>query len=107
MDEITKHYFTIGEVSDQLGLSPSLIRFWEQEFPVLHPKKNRKGNRVYTARDIETLKRIRYLLKEQKYTIKGAQERLENEGDKVDVEIKLRETLLKLRAFLGELKKGI
>lgn len=107
MSEITKHYYTIGEVSDMLGLSPSLIRFWEQEFPALNPKKNRKGNRVYTQRDIEMLKRIRYLLKEQKYTIKGAQERLEQEGDKVDVEIKLKETLKKLRAFLGELKKGL
>lgn len=104
---IQKQYYTIGEVAKELDLSASLIRFWETEFKEINPKKNRKGNRVYTPKDIETLKRIRYLLKIRKYTIKGAKERLKHEQEKIDQEVHLRETLLKLRRFLTEIKESL
>jgi len=106
-EPISKQYYTIGEVARELDLTTSLIRFWETEFREVNPKKNRKGNRVYTQRDIETLRKIHYLLKVKKYTIKGAKERLRLEHKDVEQEVQLRETLLKLRAFLLELKESI
>ena len=106
-EKISKQYYTIGEVARELDLTTSLIRFWETEFREINPKKNRKGNRVYTPKDIETLQQIRYLLKTKKYTIKGAQERLRLEQKEVDQEVKMRETLLKLRSFLLELKESL
>lgn len=67
-----KYYFSIGEVAKMFNLSISNIRFWEQEFEILRPKKNRKGDRFFTRQDIENLKIIHHLLKEKGYTIEGA-----------------------------------
>lgn len=106
-DHIVKQYYTIGEVARELDLTTSLIRFWETEFREINPKKNRKGNRVYTVKDIETLQQIRYLLKEKKYTIKGAKERLRLEHKSLEKELQVRNTLLKLKAFLLELKESL
>ena len=106
-EPIVKQYYTIGEVAKKLDLSASLIRFWETEFREISPKKNRKGNRVYTQKDIDTLDRIRYLLKVKKYTIKGAKERLRSDWQEIEQEVQIRETLLKLRAFLLELKESL
>ncbi len=106
-DVIKKQYFTIGEVAKQLDLTTSLIRFWETEFREVNPKKNRKGNRVYTTKDIEVLRQIRYLLKNKKFTIKGAKERLKQEQKQLEQELQMRETLLKLRSFLLELKESL
>ncbi|GAB4411849.1 MAG: MerR family transcriptional regulator [Bacteroidia bacterium] len=106
-DDIQKQYYTIGEVARELNLSTSLIRFWETEFREIAPRKNRKGNRVYTRKDIETLMKIQYLLKDKKYTIKGARERLKAEHQQVEREMQMRDTLLKLRTFLLELKDSL
>jgi DNA-binding transcriptional MerR regulator len=106
-DNISKQYFTIGEVARELDLTASLIRFWETEFREINPKKNRKGNRVYTLRDIETIRKIHFLLKVKQYTIKGAKERMRLEIKEVEHEVHLRETLLKLQAFLLELRESI
>ncbi|MEM6344936.1 MAG: MerR family transcriptional regulator [Bacteroidota bacterium] len=104
---IPKQYYTIGEVAKELDLTTSLIRFWETEFREINPKKNRKGNRVYTPKDIEILRKIHYLLKVKKYTIKGAKERIRKDQKGIEEELQLRETLLKLRAFLLELKESL
>lgn len=104
---IPKQYYTIGEVAKELDLSTSLIRFWETEFREINPKKNRKGNRVYTPRDITLLKQIHYLLKIKKYTIKGAKERMRHDAKSIEEELLVRETLLKLRGFLLELKESL
>lgn len=106
-EEIKKQYYTIGEVARELDLTTSLIRFWETEFREVNPKKNRKGNRMYTPKDINTLRKIRYLLKEQKFTIKGAKERMGKDPEKIDSEILTKETLLKLQSFLLELKESL
>lgn len=106
-EDIKKQYYTIGEVARELDLTTSLIRFWETEFREVNPKKNRKGNRMYTPKDIETLRKIRYLLKEQKFTIKGAKERMGNDPGKIDGEILTKETLLKLQSFLLELRDSL
>lgn len=70
--EITKLYYTIGEVADMFEVNTSLIRFWESEFDVLKPKKNNKGNRLFTPKDIENFKLIYGLVKEQGLTLEGA-----------------------------------
>ena len=70
--EIKKKYFTIGEVAKNLKLSTSQIRFWETEFKELNPKKNSKGSRKFTEKDIVVLKEIQSLLKNKKFTIDGA-----------------------------------
>jgi DNA-binding transcriptional MerR regulator len=104
-DDIQKKYYTIGEVADMLDVKPSLIRFWETEFTQLSPRKNRKGNRTYTEEDIATLRTIYYLVKERKYTLKGAQDKLKQNPKDLEYEQRTRETLLKVRGFLAELKE--
>jgi DNA-binding transcriptional MerR regulator len=102
---IKKKYYSIGEVADMLNVKPSLIRFWETEFPQLAPRKNRKGNRTYNEADIELLKTIHYLVKDRKYTLKGALEKLKTNPKDIEYEQRTRETLLKVRGFLAELKE--
>ncbi len=106
-DYISKQYYTIGEVAKELDLTTSLIRFWETEFKEVNPKKNRKGNRVYTPKDIEVIKKIHYLLKVKQYTIKGAREQLQNADETIVAELQTRDTLLKVRSFLLELKDSL
>jgi DNA-binding transcriptional MerR regulator len=103
-DDIKKQYYTIGEVSEQLDLPQSQIRFWETEFDEIKPKKNRKGNRMYTEKDIEVLENIKFLLKIKKYTTKGAQEALKSNKQSVSQERQMRETLIKMKEFLLNLK---
>lgn len=71
-----KAYYSIGEVCDLSGLKPHVLRYWETQFDVLHPTKNRAGNRVYRPKDIELILLVRHLLYERKYTIDGARQKL-------------------------------
>jgi DNA-binding transcriptional MerR regulator len=73
---LRKLYFTIGEVSEQLGIPAHVLRYWESEFPQLRPKKGRAGNRVYQERDLATIARIKSLLYDQRFTIAGAKVQL-------------------------------
>ena len=77
--EIKKKYFTIGEVANNLNLSTSQIRFWETELDELNPKKNSKGSRKFTEKDINVLKTIQSLLKNKKFTIDGAKKIIKKE----------------------------
>lgn len=70
--ENKKLYYSISEASDFLGLQANTLRYWETEFSVLAPAKNRGGNRVYNKKDIEIAEKIKYLLYEEEFTIKGA-----------------------------------
>jgi len=80
--EIEKIYYSVGEVSEMFGLNPSHIRYWEQQFEALKPFKNKKGNRLFTKEDIETIRLINHLVKERGLTIKGARQKLkENRED--------------------------
>lgn len=107
LEEIKKKYYSIGEVASMLEVKPSLIRFWESEFPQLKPRKNRKGNRIYTEKEIDQLKQIYYLVKVRKYTLKGAKEKLKQNPKDLEYEQKTRETLLNVRSFLEELKNNL
>jgi len=78
MDEpiAKKVYYSIGEVCDLTGLKPHVLRYWETQFGVLNPTKNRAGNRVYRPKEIEIILLVKHLLYEKKYTIEGANNRL-------------------------------
>ena len=77
--EIEKIYYSIGEVAEQFNVAPSLIRFWESEFDLIQPKKNRKGNRQFTKEDIENVRTIYHLVKQKGFTLQGAKEMLRND----------------------------
>ena len=97
-----KRYYSIGEVASKFNVNPSLIRFWEQEFKILNPKKNSRGNRKFTHKDINAINKIYFLLKEKGYTIQGAKDYINNEkaSDKLDIVNKLKlikEKLIEIR----------
>lgn len=74
--KLTKLYYSIGEVSEMFDVNASLIRFWEKEFAVLKLKKNKKGNRLFTVKDIHNLERIYDLVKNKGFTLDGAKRKL-------------------------------
>ena len=104
---IEKKYYTIGEVADMLNVATSLIRFWEGEFDIIKPKKNRKGNRQFTKDDINNVKLIYHLVKEKGYTLQGAKEMLKNNNETIKDKMQMIESLRKVRAFLVEIKEDL
>jgi len=98
-----KLYYSIGEVSDIVGYDPHVLRYWEQEFDVLSPRKNRAGRRIYTEEDVEVVERIRHLLKDEKYTIEGARQAIRRDDEREA----LKDDLRSLRSFLTELRDQI
>ena len=76
--KLTKLYYTIGEVADMFKVNTSLIRFWEKEFSIIQPKKNKKGNRLFTPKDIANFDRIYDLVKIKGYTLEGAKKALKS-----------------------------
>tara|TARA_B110000967_G_scaffold194287_1_gene222669 strand:+ start:1070 stop:1405 length:336 start_codon:yes stop_codon:yes gene_type:complete len=103
--KITKLYYSIGEVSKIFGVNNSLIRFWEKEFSIIKPKKNRKGNRYFTEKDIENFKIIFHLVKERGYTLDGAKKKLrENKTDTVN-NVEIVSTLQEIRAQLVAIRE--
>ena len=103
--EIKRKYFSIGEVASLLNVNTSLIRFWESEFEFINPKKNKKGLRKYTNEDINKLKKIYSLLKEERFTIDGARKHLKR--NKNSSENNVVSKLEKLKNQLIEIKKKI
>jgi len=86
-DRIAKReYFSIGEVCEMSGLKPHVLRYWETQFKELSPSKNRAGNRVYRAREIKLIELVKHLLYEEKYTIDGARQKLDQMRDDGDLE---------------------
>ncbi len=102
--EIEKIYFTIGEVAERFEVATSLIRFWESEFSILHPKKNKKGNRQYTKNDIEKIKLIYHLVKDRGFTLNGAKEMLKKDPEELQSKLDAIESLKNVKKFLLELK---
>ena len=101
---IEKLYYSISEVSEITQLKQYVLRYWETEFSMLHPKKNRAGNRSYRQADIDTILKIKDLLYNQKYTIDGARERLK--AGNVDVPTSDVNTL-KYRKLVKSIKKEL
>ncbi len=102
--EIEKIYYSIGEVAELFSVAPSLIRFWESEFELIQPKKNRKGNRQFTKEDIENVRTIFHLVKEKGFTLQGAKEMLKNNTQEVKDKMEIYESLKRIRQFLVEVK---
>ncbi len=104
--EDLKKWFTVTEVSEMLDIPSTVLRYWETEFEQLKPRKNKYGKRMYNHEDIELLKKLHYLLRVKKYTIKGAKDALENQENEIGFQIKARELLLKFKKILeGMLNK--
>ena len=105
-----KLYYSMGEVTEMFDVEASLIRYWCSQFTCLRPKRNAKGNRLFTPQDIERLKRIHHLLKEKKMTIEGAQKAMRKrniEAEKNDSDITLLEQLQSLRAMLVDMRNNM
>ena len=101
-----KQYYSIGDVAGMFSENISLVRYWANEFTVLKPKKNKKGDRFFRPEDVKNLKLIHHLLRERKYTLEGAKEFLKNNksaGEKHD----LTASLEKIKLFLLELKNNL
>jgi DNA-binding transcriptional MerR regulator len=97
----------MGEASAMLALPPSVLRFWEKEFEYLKPKKTGKGNRLYTAEDLEQLRLIKHLLREEGYTIAGAREYLKKNRGRALEKVRLLHDLQSMRSFLESLKNNL
>ena len=102
--EIEKIYYSIGEVAEQFNVAPSLIRFWESEFDLIQPKKNRKGNRQFTKEDIENVRTIYHLVKQKGFTLQGAKEMLKSDTQSVRDKMEIYDSLKKIRQFLVEVR---
>lgn len=100
---IEKKYFSIGEVAEMMNVATSLIRFWESEFDIIKPKKNRKGNRQFTREDIENVKVIYHLVKEKGYTLQGAKDLLKSNDAAVKDKMEMLAKLKEIRYFLSEI----
>lgn len=104
---IEKLYYSIGEVAELFEVNPSLIRYWEKEFDGLKPRKNKKGDRIFTKEDLDQLRIIYHLVKERGYTLHGAKEKIRQNRDDVSRTVEITDTLNRLKAFLLELKKDL
>jgi DNA-binding transcriptional MerR regulator len=104
-----KIYFSIGEVARFFGVSTSLIRYWEDEFPQITPRKNGKGDRRYNKQDIEKVAKIYELIKEKGFTIRGAQSFLAEKTDRPErkEEFSVKDKLLEIKSFLVNLKSEL
>ena len=95
-----KLFYSIGEVASMLGEQTSAVRYWEKEFDIIKPKKNRKGNRLFTPSDVENLKIIHYLLKERGMTIAGVKMKMSDNPQNLKNNHKVIESLLRIKETL-------
>ena len=105
--KIEKVYYSISEVAELFDVNQSLIRFWEKEFDILKPQKNKKGNRLFTKNDLENLKLIYHLVRERGYTLQGAREKLKQNRENVVNTVQMISSLNRVKEFLLELKKEL
>lgn len=102
-----KLFYSIGQVAEMFNVNTSLIRFWEKEFNIIKPKRNKKGNRLFSKADVDNFHIIFHLVKERGYTLDGAKEKLKvNKSDTTD-QVEVIKTLKKLKAFLLEIKNDL
>lgn len=102
-----KIYYSMGEVSEMFDVNPSLIRFWEQKFTILKPDKNKKGNRLFTQQDVDNLKLIYHLVKENGMTLAGAQKRLKENREGIERNLEIIERLQGVKALLLEVRQEL
>ena len=108
LTDMDKLFYTIGEVAAVLGESPSLVRFWSNSFPkYIKPQRNAKGNRLFTAEDIDTFKQIHLLVKQQGLTLDGVTKKLAADRRTVDTRVKALDSLKEIRRQLVEVRKAL
>jgi DNA-binding transcriptional MerR regulator len=105
LSNLTKVYYTIGEVSDILGAAPSQLRYWESEFTQLRPAKNNRGERKFTKKEIEIADQILFLLKERGFTVEGAKKELQGYNTQKKEKESVIKTLYSLKKRLEDFKK--
>ena len=100
-----KIFYTIGEVAAMFRVNTSLIRFWEQEFDIIQPQRNKKGNRLFTRKDVDNFQIIYHLVKEKGYTLQGAKEQLRAKPvDAGTARMEIAGSLRQLKSMLLELR---
>ena len=102
-----KLYYSIGEVAKMFDVNTSLIRFWEKEFEILKPKKNKKGNRLFTREDIENLHIIYHLVKERGMTLKGAKKKMRENKEDTEHNFEIIKSLENIREMLIEVRESL
>ncbi len=102
-----KLYYSIGEVAEMLGEHKSAVRFWENEFDIIKPKKNKKGNRMFTQSDIDNLKIIHHLLREKGMTISGVKKKMHDNPENERKNLEVIRSLQKIRTMLVEIRDGM
>lgn len=105
--KVEKLYYAIGEVAGMLNVPVSTVRFWENEFAILKPMKNKKGNRLFTQADVRNLKLIHHLVKEEGMTLEGARKKLEDKYDVTSNKLEINESLQKIKSILLEIRDNI
>ena len=103
--KIEKLFYTIGEVARMFNVNTSLIRFWEKEFDIIKPKKNEKGNRMFTKQDIDNFHIIYYLVKEKGLTLKGAKSKLKENKDDTINNFEVIASLKEIKNMINDIKE--
>ncbi len=101
---IEKMFYSIGEVAEMIGVNQSLVRYWENQFDALKPHKNKKGTRLFTKEDIDTIKIIHYLVKQRGLTLKGAQQKLKENREETINNFEIVQRLQSVRQQLIEIR---
>jgi len=102
--EIEKLFYSIGEVAEMLNVPISTVRFWENEFDILKPRKNKKGNRLFMPEDLKNLKIIHHLLKEKGMTLAGAKKQLAGKWQETDYKYEINQSLHNIREILLDIR---
>ena len=105
--ELTKRYYSISEVAQMFEMNISKLRFWEEQFPTLTPKRDRSGDRKYTQDDIKHLQEIVELIDNQGYTIEGAKKSLDNKKKKKNVNQEVIDRLIEVKSFMTFLRDSL
>ena len=106
-EESLKLYYSIGEVAEMFGVNTSLIRFWEKEFDVIKPHKNKKGNRQFTKADVDNFHLIYHLVKEKGMTLKGAQQQHKKRKDETELHFEVIKRLKGIKEELLSIKSQL
>ena len=101
--KVEKLYYSIGEVAKMFDVNTSLIRFWEKEFDIIKPKKNKKGNRLFTKRDIDNFHIIYHLVKEKGMTLKGAKKKMKENKEDTEHNFEIVRSLEQIKEMLTDL----
>lgn len=105
--KLEKIYFSIGEVAEMFDVNSSLIRFWEKEFDIIKPHKNKKGNRMFTQKDVDNFRIIYHLVKGEGLTLDGARKRLKSSKTDEEINLEIVKSLVNIKNMLLEVKAAL